>query len=164
LALQQPPAWDLLPWTLLLLALTWGATLLFLRHRAHAALPLALLAAVVGFGAAFGLLLPRLEPLWLSRRIEAALPAGAPLAAAGYHEPSLVFLHGTTTLLTDGPGAADFLLRNPDGWAAVEAAAGDDFLSRLHQAGRDPIAAGRIDGFNYSRGRPAQITLWRNHG
>ena len=30
-------------------------------------------------------------------------------AAAGYHEPSLVFLAGTATRLTDGAGAAEFL-------------------------------------------------------
>lgn len=35
---------------------------------------------------------------------------GEPLAAsAGYHEPSLVFLAGTSTRLSDGAGAADFL-------------------------------------------------------
>ena len=42
-------------------------------------------------------------------------------AAAGYHEPSLVFLAGTSTRLLDGTGAADFLRPGGCRFAFVEA-------------------------------------------
>ena len=91
----------------------------------------------------------------------AARAADAPLTAAGFHEPSLVFLHGTRTLLTDGPAAADFLLATPGAWAAIEASAEEGFQARLSAAGHQAEKQGEADGFNYSRGRPAHITLWK---
>jgi hypothetical protein len=89
------------------------------------------------------------------------VPAEAKLTAAGFHEPSLVFLHGTDTALRDGDGAAVFLERRRDGWAAVEAEADGDFQARLRRDGEQVTAVGAIDGFNYSRGRPAHIRLYR---
>jgi hypothetical protein len=118
-------------------------------------------AAVISFGALFALVAPHLSPMWISTRITAMVPAAAPLTAAGYHEPSLVFLHGTATRLTDGGGAAQFLIDTPGAWAAIEASAQSDFQAKLAEAGRDAEQAGEIDGFNYSRGRPAHIVLWR---
>ncbi len=41
-------------------------------------------------------------------------------AAAGYQEPSLVFMTGTATLLTDGSAAADFLGQGSCRFALVE--------------------------------------------
>ncbi len=89
------------------------------------------------------------------------MPAGAPLAAAGYHEPSLVFEHGTDTRLTDGGGAAQFLIDTPGAWAAVDVTQQKDFEARLTETGHEAEAAGTVDGFNYSSGRRAHITLWR---
>jgi hypothetical protein len=57
--------------------------------------------------------MPAMKPLFPSQEIARALRnvvcVGPRAAAAGYHEPSLVFTTGTSTLLTDGSGAADFL-------------------------------------------------------
>jgi 4-amino-4-deoxy-L-arabinose transferase-like glycosyltransferase len=131
---------------------------------ARYAVDAAVLLAIVAFGGIFTWVLPNLEPMWVSRALDAAIPAGAPLAAAGFHEPSLVFLHGTDTLLADAAGAADFLKDHPNGWAAIEAAAAPDFQA---QADKDELTlekAGEVDGFNYSRGRPARITLYRLKG
>jgi len=161
LALGMAPIWTLVPLALPIAGLGWLPAGLLLRRRPRAALGAAVLAALVTYGIVFQLLLPRLEPLWISRRIATLVPLAAPLAAAGYHEPSLVFLHGRATLLTDGAGAADFLLANPDGWSAVESAAGPAFRARLAEAGRTATSSGEVDGFNYSRGRAAMITLWR---
>ena len=41
-------------------------------------------------------------------RLRNVVCVGPKAAAAGFHEPSLVFMTGTSTLLTDGSGAADF--------------------------------------------------------
>ena len=54
--------------------------------------------------------LPNLFPSpVIARALQDAGCENPQAAAAGYHEPSLVFLVGTETLLTDGAGAADFL-------------------------------------------------------
>jgi hypothetical protein len=34
-------------------------------------------------------------------------------------------------------------------------------MAGLAGSGREALTAGEIDGFNYSRGRPARVTLWR---
>ena len=63
--------------------------------------------------AIYGVVVPALTPLFPSAEIARALRnvvcVGPKAAAAGFHEPSLVFMTGTSTLLTDGSGAADFL-------------------------------------------------------
>lgn len=85
------------------------------------------------------------------------------MISAGYTEPSLVFLAGTETVLTNGEGAAARLIETVGAVAAVE--------SRDEQAFLDAIAAASgvevekletITGFNYSRGREVSITLYRS--
>ncbi|MBO0902061.1 ArnT family glycosyltransferase [Jiella sonneratiae] len=75
----------------------------------------AALAAALAFGLFFGWYAPALTPLWPSRSIAALVAADAgcrddAVAAAGYHEPSLVFALGRKTQLTDLRGALDHLL------------------------------------------------------
>src|SRR5258708_12360983 len=61
----------------------------------------------------YSMILPRLGPLFPSVALAGALRESGcthPVAAsAGYGEPSLVFLAGTETRVTDASGAADFL-------------------------------------------------------
>jgi hypothetical protein len=161
LALKIPPIWSLTPLALLIFLSGWAPAVALLLNRPQRAVSLAVLAAMVSYGGIFTLVLPRLEPLWISQRLEEQLPADAKLAAAGFHEPSLVFLHGTGTKLVDGGGAAAFLRDTPDGWAAIEAGADADFQQGLRQDGLTAEAVSEIDGFNYSRGRPAHIILWQ---
>ena len=153
-ALHLPVQWGYAALSLAILALAGIAA-------ARYAVDAAVLLAIVTFGGVFAVVLPNLEPMWVSSKIAAAVPKDAPLTAAGFHEPSLVFLHGTSTLLTDGAGAADFLKDHPEGWAAIEAVAKDEFEA---EAGNAAEPAGEIIGFNYSRGRPARITLYRARG
>ena len=159
--LKMDPLWELAPLGAIVLLAGWAPAVALWRGRARRAAALAVAAAVVTFGILFALAAPRLAPLWISTRIAATVPAELPLTAAGFHEPSLVFLHGTATLLTDGGAAAGFLMSTPGAWAAVESAAQDDFAAHLAAAGREAEAVDHIDGFNYSRGRPAHVTLWR---
>ena len=74
-------------------------------------------------------------------------------AAAGYHEPSLVFLAGTATRLTDGAGAADFLRGGGCRFAFVEARQERSFAQRAEAIGLRYTAGPRIEGFNISTGR-----------
>ena len=111
--------------------------------------------------------LPRLTALWPSASVaalvdqaETACP-GSELAAAGYREPSLVFLVGTDTVLTDGAGAAAHLLGgNPCALALVEKREEPAFLAALPDAD-PPSIVGEISGFNYSSGRFVDLTLYR---
>src|SRR5207247_1279478 len=56
-------------------------------------------------------------------------------AAAGFHEPSLVFLVGTPTQLTDGPGAAEFLRPGGCRFALVESRHERSFAQRADALG-----------------------------
>jgi 4-amino-4-deoxy-L-arabinose transferase-like glycosyltransferase len=112
--------------------------------------------------------LPRLGALWIAPRAEATLRADWPgwnaggqgLAAVGFAEPSLMFLAGTRLRWLSAPEAAAAwaqggvdaaLVAQPDR-AAFEAA-----LAR-EQASARSVAT--VDGYNYSRGRKADLTLY----
>jgi 4-amino-4-deoxy-L-arabinose transferase-like glycosyltransferase len=160
-ALKQPLDWSWAPLAAAILLLGWVPVAALARRLAALAVGSALAAAVIAYGGIFAGLLPGLEPLWIGQRLAREVSASTPLAAAGFHEPSLVFLHGTDTALVDGEGAADFLAQHRDGVAAVEREAEAGFRQRLAADDLTAEAAGEIDGFNYSRGRPARITLWK---
>ncbi len=134
--------------------------ILAMRNRPQLAMAAAVVGAVLAYGTIYQTILPRLDRLWLSQQVAAALPPGTPVAAAGFHEPSLVFLMGTDTKLTDGAGAARFLLANPNGVAVVEAASQAQFDTAMQAAGHRAHLVAEAAGFNYSRGRPADLKLW----
>jgi 4-amino-4-deoxy-L-arabinose transferase-like glycosyltransferase len=134
------------------------------RGRVQAAVAASLVGAMLTYGLTFQTLLPQLDRLWLSQRVAAMLPPGTPVAAAGFHEPSLVFLLGTQTRLTDGTGAGHFLLATPDAAAVIEAADEAQFQATIGEAGRSVHLVGSVDGFNYSRGRPANLKVWDLEG
>lgn len=83
-------------------------------------------------------------------------------AAAGYHEPSLVFLAGTQTQLTDGAGAAEFLRQGPCRFAFVEARHERNFVQRAEATGLRYTQGPRIDGINYSAGRTISIAVYQS--
>ena len=84
-------------------------------------------------------------------------------AAAGYHEPSVVFLFGTTTLLTDGQGAADFLREGGCRFALIEGRQERSFTRRAEAIGLRYAAGPRVEGFNYNEGgRPITIAVYRS--
>jgi hypothetical protein len=74
--------------------------------------------------ATFGLIVPSLSQLFPSRALAGILAESGcaePMAAAvGYQEPSLIFLAGTKTRLTDAAGAAEFLRGGECRFALVE--------------------------------------------
>ncbi len=84
------------------------------------------------------------------------------VAAAGYHEPSLVFLVGTETLLTDGGGAADFLLKGPCRFALIETRHARAFAQRAEAIGLRYTPLPRIEGVNIGGGRNLSIAIFRS--
>jgi len=122
--------------------------------------------AGVLYATAFGTVLPRLDGLWLSRSAAAMVAAyrpgdHTPVVAAGYAEPSLVFLLGTATQLTGGAGAADALAAQPGALALVAADQDANFRARAAALGIAVEALDRRTGYNYSHGRWTTLALYR---
>jgi hypothetical protein len=116
----------------------------------------------------FGVVVPSLPALFPSAMLATELRASGcaqPLAAAaGYHEPSLVFLVGTATRLTDGAGAADFLRQGPCRFALIEGRSERSFVQRAEAIGVRYAPLPRVDGINFSIGRAAVISVFRSGG
>ncbi len=71
---------------------------------------------------------------------------------------------GTSTLLTDGSGAADFLAQGTCRFALVEQRTERAFLQRAEAIGLRYNAPTRIDGYNISQGRAISIAIFRSEG
>jgi len=84
-------------------------------------------------------------------------------AAAGYHEPSMVFLVGTSIQLTDGAGAAEFLRQGPCRFAFVESRQERSFAQRADAVGLRYAPGPRIEGINISIGRPITIAVYQSN-
>ena len=86
------------------------------------------------------------------------LPADR-VATVGYSEPSLVFLSGTAITFTDVAGAVRHLAGGPDRAVLIGDRDRARFLAAA--AGLSPVAGPAVRGFNYSRGRWTELTLYR---
>ena len=136
-------------------------------HRRGGIRPVAM---VIAAGAvmnliAIGGLIPSLSRIHLARAIDNVVAkAGASppaIAAAGFHEPSLVFHLGRDLLLVDGGEAALFLAEAPGGLAIVERDQQPGFLDMAGSLGLKVEAFHQIEGFNMSKGRDVLIFLYR---
>ena len=85
----------------------------------------------------------------------------AAIAAAGYHEPSLVFLLGRDVMLVDSREAALFLAEAPDGVALVEARQQAAFLDVVRRLGLRLAAPKQLSGYNMSKGQDVVILIYR---
>jgi hypothetical protein len=116
---------------------------------------------------AYGVVVPLLRPLfpsaWLAASIETDCDKPE-FAAAGYHEPSLVFLLGTSTRLTDGGGAANFLRDGACRFALIESRQERAFVQRAEAIGLRYAPDQRIEGLNYNGGRWMSIAVYRSEG
>lgn len=153
-------AWASVPAALVAATAGLAPALLAWRERYRDAVWAGIAGAALTWILVFQGVVPRLDRMWLSQDIADAVPAGTPVAAAGYREPSLVFLLGTDTLLTDGPGAADFLAAHPQGMAVIANSDEPAFDARLQAIGHRARKVAEADGINYSRGRPTTLILW----
>jgi 4-amino-4-deoxy-L-arabinose transferase-like glycosyltransferase len=153
---------------LLFLAAGVTGAVLVMRKTAATALIVAGVLGILAHGALVGLFVPRLEPLLLSPRLETALVkadlaprAGAPgpVAVTGYSEPSMVFLLGTTTELTDPAGAAQAIAEGRP--AVVEGRQEKAFQAALVDLGQIARPAGVVEGLDYSDGDKERLTLYR---
>jgi 4-amino-4-deoxy-L-arabinose transferase-like glycosyltransferase len=159
-----------LAWPFVAAALIFGlfAWWLYDDNRAERSLLSAVVAAMFLAVAIYGVVIPALTPLFPSAEIARALRnvvcVGPRAAAAGFHEPSLVFMTGTSTVLTDGSGAADFLGQGSCRFALVEQRSERGFAQRAEAIGLRYNVAARIDGYNISQGRAISIAIFRSEG
>jgi 4-amino-4-deoxy-L-arabinose transferase-like glycosyltransferase len=136
-----------------------------LRGRRVAAAGIATLSAAILYYAAGWLSVPRLDALWLSPRLSAAvarhaMPGDPPVVTAGYAEPSISFLLGTRTALESGAGAG-LIAGKAGGLALIDSGERENFLAVVAEAGSKAEPLAEITGLNYSRGRETRITLYR---
>jgi 4-amino-4-deoxy-L-arabinose transferase-like glycosyltransferase len=125
-------------------------------------------AAVLVSFTVFALLVPSLDRIFPSVAIANALRSSdcpAPLVAtAGFAEPSLVFLLGTPTRLTDAHGAVEFLRQGgPCRFALLEGRHERIFGQHAQAAGLRYSPLTRIDGLNFSTGRSVTIAIFRSN-
>ena len=164
---HQPvfPAWPILAAAMIFGLIAWW---MFEDSRAERSLLNGVLAAIFLSIGIYGIVLPSLTTVFPSAEIARALRnvvcVGPKAAAAGFHEPSLVFMTGTDTLLTDGSGAADFLGQGACRFALVEARSERGFVQRAEAIGLRYDVASRIDGYNISQGRAVSIAIFRSEG
>ncbi len=134
----------------------------FWAGRVGSATCIALAGAVPLYAVLFAGVLPHLTPLWPSRAASAAIArAGAdrPLAAAGYHEPSLVFLTRTDLALLDGGAAAEFLATHRDGLVLVSDAERPALVAAARRRGLELRTRWSSRALNYSRGAWIDLDL-----
>src|SRR3954453_17448093 len=164
---HQPvfPAWPILAAAMIFGLIAW---LMFEDGRAERSLLNAVLAAMFLSIGIYGIVMPSLTTVFPSAEIARALRnvvcVGPKAAAAGFHEPRLVFMTGTSTRLTDGSGAAGFL--TPAAWRSGlgEARSERGFVQRAEAIGLRYNVATRIDGYNISQGRAVSIAIFRSEG
>ncbi len=138
---------------------TTAAVIQAMRRRAGVNL---VARSVIGGGAlvilVIGVMITGFQPMWAgrdaARAVHAAFPDGPPgiTASAGYSEPSLVFLLGTRTKLTAGPGAAGHVLSQANAAAIVESRQLSAFKKALGDRAGQVREIARAAGVNYSKG------------
>ncbi|MGX1305375.1 4-amino-4-deoxy-L-arabinose transferase-like glycosyltransferase [Amorphus suaedae] len=147
-------------------AAVYAAKLLIEDRDRLRAVCLAVGASILLNVAAWGLVLPRLDSLWLSPRIAAAAQAdaGCPdpvLVSVGFREMSLVFLAGTDTVIASPQQAADVLAATPCAVLAVDAHEKAETLAAIEAKGVVLEETGTETGRNIGNGDILEMTLFR---
>jgi 4-amino-4-deoxy-L-arabinose transferase-like glycosyltransferase len=156
----------LLAWPFFAAAVVCGlfAWQLYDQEGAERAFTRAVEGAVLMALGIYAIVVPSLEPAFPSVTLAEILheaPCAAPLAAsAGYEVPSLVFLAGTKTHLTDAAGAADFLLPGGCRFAFVEARQQRAFALRAEAIGLRYNRGPLVEGYDISIGKPVSIAVF----
>jgi len=163
--------------TAILAAALWAAAglgggVLLVRDASGKGIALASLVALLAHAALLAGLAPRLEPLWLSVRTEAALErarllprqgiADAPVAVTGYAEPSLVFALGTATELGTPDDTAQAIAENRP--AVVEGRKEAAFRAALAARGAVADQVGEVKGLDYSNGDRMILRIYEARG
>lgn len=140
---------------------------LFFRGRPERVLICVVLAGALVWPNTFGGLIPRLDTIWLTPRVERAIASAQHceqpvLATIPYQEPSLVFAHGPdrTELVDEPTAAAEILAADPCALALIGADEQPVFLAWADTLGLQLETVGHVTGVNYSKGDELDLTLY----
>jgi 4-amino-4-deoxy-L-arabinose transferase-like glycosyltransferase len=161
-----------LPFAIPTAILLAGAGLIGGYLLVHKAPPGAVITAVglglAGHAALAAGLAPRLNPLWLSSRVEKVMAkaqllpeqgiADAPVTVAGYAEPSLVFAIGTQTELAGPEDAAQAIYEHRP--AVVEQRQEAAFEKALAVYHAQTHLVGTVKGLDYSDGKKMTLRIF----
>jgi 4-amino-4-deoxy-L-arabinose transferase-like glycosyltransferase len=116
--------------------------------------------------AVLGVAIPLLRPVFPSAALAEIVGTvgcrNPVIAAAGFHEPSLVFLIGTRTRLVDGSSAAEALRGGDCRFAIVESRQERAFAQRAEQIGLRYRLGRRLEGgFNINGGRSVSFAIYQ---
>ncbi|KZL21785.1 Undecaprenyl phosphate-alpha-4-amino-4-deoxy-L-arabinose arabinosyl transferase [Pseudovibrio axinellae] len=140
--------------------------------------PAAGLSALLMFVGFWVFAAPAKSPIWVSSRLVEAVD-GVPgceskeVAAAGFHEPSLVFLQGTQLKLLGAEEAARFLAADQQQATAatgackvalVEGRQLPRFDAEAHRLGLEPAVHPRVSGLNINGGKKLQVHVFSTGG
>jgi len=154
-----------------ILALAAGAVpaVLLLRRAPRRALAAGLVLGICAHVAVTAGLAPRLDALWTSARVARRLTrdgldprngvVAGPVAVVGYAEPSLVFALGTATELDSPQDGADAMADGQP--AVVEGRQAAAFKAALADKKVTAQPVDEVKGFDYSSGKPVDLTIWR---
>jgi 4-amino-4-deoxy-L-arabinose transferase-like glycosyltransferase len=117
--------------------------------------------------ATFGVAIPLMRPIFPSAALTDFVRdpdcRNPVIAAAGFHEPSLVFLLGTRTRLVDGASAAEILRQGECRYAIIEARQDRAFAQRAELIGLRYRLRGRLENsFNFNGGRSINFAIYRS--
>lgn len=123
--------------------------------------------AVLMFATLRAVTIPRLDHLWLSREVSVAIASRReasrsrlPVAVVGYVEPSLVFLVGTDTKLTDAESAAALLEQRRDALVITSRDAAPAFTEAARRRGLAVTDVWSTEGLNYSKGQRMRLEMF----
>jgi len=116
--------------------------------------------------AVLGVAVPLLRPVFpsaaLAELFENVNCRNPVVAAAGFHEPSLVFLIGTRTRLVDGSSAAEILRGGECRFAIIEGRQERAFAQRAEQIGLRYRLGRKLEGyFNINGGRQVSFAIYQ---
>jgi 4-amino-4-deoxy-L-arabinose transferase-like glycosyltransferase len=157
-----------LAWPFLAVAVVFGllAWRLYDADGAERSLLRATVASILLAIGAYAVIFPSLGTVFPSVTLASIMRTAdceRPMAASvGFYEPSLVFLAGTETRLTDSSGAADFLLVGGCRFAFVDSRHERTFAQRAEAIGLRYARGPRIEAFNINGGRHLTIAVYRS--
>jgi 4-amino-4-deoxy-L-arabinose transferase-like glycosyltransferase len=131
---------------------------------------MAVIASLCVLTPGFGIVLPRLDPIWLSRSAASLIndhrETHDRVAISGYSEPSIVFLLGTDTDLATPDRAAADLLAGKVGLALIADSDDAAFRNVVTGQGERLDSIGSVSGFDYSNGKTLTLRAYRltQHG
>ena len=114
----------------------------------------------------FGLLLPKLDKLWISQKIYNIINSdyntfkSDSIATIGYNEPSLIFYLGTDTTVIKGLNK-DFFEKKLYKYIIVEKKYMHDFKSILNNSKYEYFLLNIVNGFNMAKSKWVNVFIFK---